>query len=179
MEWRTNDALPDGWMVSERGDVTKADGTYVNQRLSDKGYKIISSPSGSCRGKRHYIHRLVATSFVPGIGGCNCVNHIDGNKLNNHYSNLEWTTFAGNTKHAWDNGLMRSRRSLNPHRYVRLEKYKGIDGRTTKRRVSIETAREIRRFYFSGEKDLRTLCSEHNIRKSSMWNLITGKTYKD
>ena len=33
------------------------------------------------------------------------VNHIDGNKRNNDYRNLEWATVSENTKHAFDNGL--------------------------------------------------------------------------
>lgn len=33
------------------------------------------------------------------------VNHIDGNKKNNHISNLEWCTRSYNLKHAIDIGL--------------------------------------------------------------------------
>lgn len=49
------------------------------------------------------VHRLVAEAFVPQADGCNVVNHLDCDKLNNNADNLEWTTVQGNTKHAYDN----------------------------------------------------------------------------
>ena len=33
------------------------------------------------------------------------VNHIDGNKLNNHVSNLEWLSQKQNVKHSFETGL--------------------------------------------------------------------------
>jgi len=53
------------------------------------------------------IHVLVATYFVEGkTEERNHVNHINGNKLNNHYTNLEWVTCAENIKHAIRTGLI-------------------------------------------------------------------------
>lgn len=63
------------------------------------------------------VHRLVAHAFLEPpskelIEHCSsnypyvvCVNHKDGNKLNNNISNLEWVSHKENSKHAWDNGL--------------------------------------------------------------------------
>jgi hypothetical protein len=48
------------------------------------------------------VHRLVAELFCKGHGQ---VNHKDGNKLNNHYSNLEWVTAKENMRHALATGL--------------------------------------------------------------------------
>ena len=45
------------------------------------------------------VHRIVANSFIKKIEGKNIVNHIDGNKLNNKISNLEWCTHKENTIH--------------------------------------------------------------------------------
>lgn len=56
------------------------------------------------------IHRLVALTFIPNPDNKPEVNHIDGNKLNNHIDNLEWVTRRENVKHAWDNGLFESTR---------------------------------------------------------------------
>lgn len=70
------------------------------------GYLQINPVVG---GKRRmmYVHRLVAVAYVENTNPTefNVVNHKDGNKLNNHFSNLEWTNKSGNEKHAFATGL--------------------------------------------------------------------------
>ncbi len=53
--------------------------------------------------KTFKVHRLVAMHFVPGYKPWLTVNHKDLNKMNNHFTNLEWMTNAENLKHAWRN----------------------------------------------------------------------------
>ena len=54
------------------------------------------------------IHRLVAKHFVnnPNEDIYTQVDHIDGNKTNNYYKNLEWVTPLENTRRALNNGLI-------------------------------------------------------------------------
>lgn len=49
--------------------------------------------------KNHYIHRLVAQTFLDNPNNLPEVNHIDENKFNNDVSNLEWVTRMQNVYH--------------------------------------------------------------------------------
>jgi hypothetical protein len=57
------------------------------------------------KGKLYSIHRLVALAFIPNIENKPQINHKDGNKLNNHFTNLEWVTNKENHRHKMEHGL--------------------------------------------------------------------------
>jgi len=58
-----------------------------------KGYRRVR-----LQGKTYKIHRLVAEAFVPNPAGLPNVLHIDGDRSNNHYTNLEWSNRQSNQR---------------------------------------------------------------------------------
>ena len=51
---------------------------------------------GQRNKKTCQLHRLIAETLIPNPNNLECVDHIDGNKSNNHPSNLQWITRGGN-----------------------------------------------------------------------------------
>ena len=66
---------------------------YPKIRINRKGYKIVSLYiAGEGRAIDIAVHRLVAMTFINGYQDGLTVDHLDCDKLNNHYTNLEWVT---------------------------------------------------------------------------------------
>lgn len=74
-------------------------------RINKQGYYYLGLWKHS-KAKTFKIHRLVAQIFIPNPENKICVNHKDGNKLNNNVNNLEWVTYSENTIHAINTGLI-------------------------------------------------------------------------
>jgi hypothetical protein len=55
--------------------------------------------------KKYALHRLVALAFIDNTYDKPFVNHIDGNKTNNIFENLEWVTCSENNLHNYKIGL--------------------------------------------------------------------------
>lgn len=85
--------------VSDFGGV-RENGKALAIHTSDKGYQKVS-----IAGRSVSVHRLVAEAFMANPNDLPEVNHKDGNKGNNHRTNLEWCSRSQNMKHAYATGL--------------------------------------------------------------------------
>lgn len=79
--------------------------------VNQTGYISLALVGDDGATHHHKLHRLVAKAFLPNPENKPEVNHIDGNKLNNNVTNLEWNTTMENHRHARENGLRRKRLS--------------------------------------------------------------------
>lgn len=79
----------------------------LKQHLDNDGYPTVKITH---KGKKRItkVHRLVAETFIPNPSNSETVNHIDGDKTNNHVSNLEWATRSEQMQHAYKLGLKES-----------------------------------------------------------------------
>lgn len=78
----------------------------ITYGTSCDGYKLIAVKFNG-RYISRKVHCLVIEAFY---GPSNLiVNHKDGNKSNNHISNLEYVTYSENVKHAYKLGLIKNR----------------------------------------------------------------------
>jgi hypothetical protein len=101
----------EGYLVDEDGNVFSD--KYNRRRLlkysfTKDGYAIITLCKHGI-SRRIRVNRLVALHFLKPIPGKDQVNHIDGDKLNNNYRNLEWVSCKENIKKAWELGLCKKR----------------------------------------------------------------------
>ncbi len=108
------------------------------------------------------IHRALANAFIPNPENKPQINHIDGNKLNNDLSNLEWVTAKENTYHAYKMGL----RKNSPHSengYSAI--LKNEDVIRIRELYKTKTAKEIVELF-------------PNVGASCIYSIVNGYTWK-
>lgn len=114
--WRNIDGFP-GYQVSSYGQVRcfkdfqgRITSNYrmLKPLLNKDDYYYVDLYTEEHKQVHKRIHRLVADTFIgpePNL----VVNHIDGDKHNNHADNIEWVTPRENSTHAAKNGLYKTK----------------------------------------------------------------------
>jgi hypothetical protein len=75
---------------------------YILKKKGKPTYRIVR-----IFREKKYVHRLVGELYIPNPENLPQIDHKDTNKLNNHYTNLEWVTNKENRDRAIQNGLMK------------------------------------------------------------------------
>lgn len=165
--WKTIDWTNGRYSVSNHGRV-RTNTHYVNhvqgkrivrERIRplqnhNQGYLSVGFSS-----KTKLVHRLVAEAFLPNPNNLEFVNHKDGNKHNNHVSNLEWCTRQHNENHAFSTGLKNSTGSNN-----KMAKLSESDVHYIK--------------YESKDKTTKQLAEKYNVHTATISRIKRGSIWK-
>lgn len=138
------------------------DGSIFNQfgkslKFSDngKGYKLVTFSNGETIKKNFYVHRIIAECFVANPDGLKIVNHINLNRSDNSFTNLEWCTQAYNINH-----------SVNLLSYIFEERIKSIYQFTLSGEFIKEwdRASTVANLYNCTEEAISQVCSQNTIK---------------
>lgn len=155
-----NNVTYNNFIIDEFGNVIN---TKTNKKLKARiafdGYYCITLPMGK-RGKVKSIrlHKAIAETFIPNPHHYKVVHHIDGNKLNCYYTNLEWTTNKQNTQYY-------------------LEEQSKITEFYNNRKLTQEDVEFIR--CNSGLLSHRIMANMYNVSKTTISNVCNNKCYKE
>lgn len=144
-----------GYSVSNLGRVKNKFNNIKNLSLHHRGY-IVTRYHKSM----YSVHRLVAKAFIPNQDNKPEVNHIDGNKQNNHVSNLEWCTRRENQLHAYRTSLRTNEGDSNPNS-----------------KLNWDMVNEIRKLYNTGLYKQIELGKMYNISQSVISKVVLQQNW--
>ena len=105
--------------------------------------------------KRFFVHRLVALHFCEGYSEELVVNHKDGNKQNNNYTNLEWVTRSENDLHAYEMNLRQPHPCTFKHRIISYD---------------LKTGETIKIY-----ENTQACCDDLNVKRPNVYACCNGK----
>jgi hypothetical protein len=147
-------SLPKFVLNNRGGGYTKE--KIKSTQLNHKGYETVSLSKNGI-DKRVFVHRLIALTFISNPDNKPQINHKDGNKLNNHYDNLEWNTNQENQLHAYKTGLNKSHRAN-----VKL---------------TLEQIESIKKEYIPKVNSQTKIAKKYGVHKSTIQAIISGRNW--
>ena len=144
--------------------------------LNNRGYYSVG-----IKRKTHMVHRLIAKAFLPNPGNLPFVNHLDGNKLNNHVDNLEWCTVQENNLHARQTGLHKQAVGHKLNYQNAVTKSKALANLKDNSKLSPEDVRYVRKVFVPRSKDFSAtaLAKQFGTSVSTMCKIVSGESYRD
>lgn len=150
------------YSVSNKGRVySDKRGCFLKPCINSSDYKKVVLDK-----KNFYVHRLVASAFCENPNELCEVNHKDGNKWNNNYTNLEWVSKSENAQHAFDMGL----RSISGYTRYKVSK--------AAHRFSDSEIAEIFGMYHDGMTK-QEIAEKVGCCSSIICNILNGATYRE
>jgi NUMOD4 motif-containing protein/HNH endonuclease/helix-turn-helix protein len=166
-QWKPIEGFESTYEVSNYGRVKRikdSENTFAGRirKLSpdNRGYMAVNLCQNGVVSRKA-VHRLVAVAFIPQIEGKPDINHKDGNKTNNRWTNLEWCTPAENVDHMCRTGLRKNYAKADNH-------YKA--------KFSAEVIREIRQLRAEGWKQ-QDLADRFQTTQPQISSILSGRSW--
>jgi hypothetical protein len=167
-QWRPVVGYEGRYEVSDHGRVRSLDRTVPHPRLGTQfvkgrllrhwvlrnGYAQVSLHVNGTE-KKETIHRMVLAAFTEVCPDRLVAAHNDGNPLNNHVSNLRWSTQKEN---------------------INDKRLHGTMERSGNRKVTEDMVREVRLNYKKG--DAKRIARNLGISVDAVYHIVRGKTWK-
>lgn len=165
----SKEIIPRKYTISNFGRIKNIK-NKINKHMIDKqGYHIAHLCIGNHSYIHYLVHRLVAISFIYNCDSLNKnqVNHIDGDKSNNSYRNLEWVTQSDNIQHGRKTSIWDTKLSIDDVKLISelLIKYDG---------APVMVFREL-----NGIINNITIDDINNIKNGSCYKYISEEYLKD
>lgn len=160
--WEAAKGFEDFYLVSPIGSVYSIRSKKLLSPFVSSGYLQVELNVNGVATK-HLVHRMVAEAYLPNQYNLPCVNHKDGNKLNNDVSNLEWCTYKENMQHASKQGLLKTIGNNNPAS-----------------KLTEEDVKYIKSVYKKGDSNygLSALGRKLGVDHKTIWSIANGVTWR-
>lgn len=172
-EWKYVNGYEEKYAVSNYGRLVSFSfkkPIMMHPNISCSGYKYVCLSKNAIKYSR-WVHRIVADNFIENFDAKKTVNHIDGNKLNNHVGNLENITQRENSIHAVKIGLINN---TNNGVCVKVDQF-DLDGKFIKTHNSmLEASKDVK----CTQPNIRGAANSINGQKTAMgfiWRLSNSK----
>jgi DNA-binding XRE family transcriptional regulator len=143
----------ENYIVTSEGEIyNKKTGRKLKFDKSSKYYRVQLGKYN----KKESVHRIVASLFIPNTQNKPCVNHINGNRLDNRVNNLEWCTHSENEIHSRD--------------VLKKQYANGFDLPQTK--ISKEESLKIKELFETGEYTKAKLGRMFNVSRKAIYRHI-------
>lgn len=170
--WKTIKGF-ENYRVSNTGRVYSLSKNKVMKPcIINSGYQVISLVDRGVR-KHMLVHRLVALNFIDNPLNKPQVNHIDGDKLNNHVDNLEWTTVSENINHNKVLGRLDTHTAREALNKVQTKAVNQLDIETGKVIATYNTIREACKKTGSQDGKITMVCQgKRNSHNGYRWEYV-------
>jgi superfamily II helicase len=159
--WKDVIGFEGRYYISNLGNV-RSRFKVLKPHLNRDGYMYINmiNHGKNNGGKTAKVHRLVALHFVENLQNKPHIDHIDGNKFNNVYTNLRWCTHQENITYAWESGI-----------------YNNVGSKHAMSKLTESQVIEIRNKLNNGQSG-RSLANEYNVKGMCISNIKNNITWR-